>query len=377
MKNTSLETKLGMFVALVVVAALVLLEIAGGTDFFKKGYRLHGLFSTAQELKLGDPVKMAGVPIGKVEKIDFEAGKVRVTFKVNQGVEIKTDAKATIRFAGLMGQNFVSINLGTATAPDLKDGDLIGTVEQADLALILQKLDHAAAGIENLAKSFSGQSVESILGPLNSLLTESKPRIMSVLTNADSISTRLAKGQLTIGELALGTNDLQKVMATVDSFKGTADDARSLIGTAKVTLNTVNGAFADAKGFITNAQNSLADVKLAVGDARRALTNASETVTVARQTLTGVRDDIQAGKGSLGKLLKDEALYRETTLSMTNLREILQKVNQGQGSVGKFVNDDSLFKNAKMTLQKLDMATESLEDQGPLSVLGMAVGKLF
>ena len=111
MKNTSLETKLGMFVALVVVAALVLLEIAGGTDFFKKGYRLHGLFNTAQELKLGDPVKMAGVPIGKVEKIDFEAGRVRVTFKVNQGVEIKTDAKATIRFAGLMGQNFVSINL--------------------------------------------------------------------------------------------------------------------------------------------------------------------------------------------------------------------------------------------------------------------------
>jgi len=45
--------------------------------------------------------------------------------------------------------------------------------------------------------------------------------------------------------------------------------------------------------------------------------------------------------------------------------------------VGKFVNDDSLFKNAKMTLQKLDKATEGLEDQGPLSVLGIAVNSLF
>jgi phospholipid/cholesterol/gamma-HCH transport system substrate-binding protein len=62
---------------------------------------------------------------------------------------------------------------------------------------------------------------------------------------------------------------------------------------------------------------------------------------------------------------------------MTNLKEILQKINQGQGSVGKLVNDESFYKNAKLSLQKLDKATEGLEDQGPLSVLGIAVNSLF
>jgi phospholipid/cholesterol/gamma-HCH transport system substrate-binding protein len=75
--------------------------------------------------------------------------------------------------------------------------------------------------------------------------------------------------------------------------------------------------------------------------------------------------------------LTDDTLYRETTASMTNLKEILQKVNQGQGSVGKLVNDQEFYRNAKLTLQKLDQATEGLEDQGPLSVLGLAVSKLF
>ena len=79
----------------------------------------------------------------------------------------------------------------------------------------------------------------------------------------------------------------------------------------------------------------------------------------------------------MGKLLKDDKLYRETTDAMTNLKEILQKVNQGQGSVGKLVNDQEFYRNAKLTLQKLDQATEGLEDQGPLSVLGLAVSKLF
>ena len=62
---------------------------------------------------------------------------------------------------------------------------------------------------------------------------------------------------------------------------------------------------------------------------------------------------------------------------MTHLREILEKLNQGEGSVGSLVNDAALIDNAKATLQKVEKATESLEDQGPLSVIGLAVGRLF
>jgi phospholipid/cholesterol/gamma-HCH transport system substrate-binding protein len=62
---------------------------------------------------------------------------------------------------------------------------------------------------------------------------------------------------------------------------------------------------------------------------------------------------------------------------MTNLREISEKINRGQGTVGKLVNDESIYKNAKLTLQKLDKATEGLEDQGPLTVLGIIVNNLL
>jgi phospholipid/cholesterol/gamma-HCH transport system substrate-binding protein len=55
----------------------------------------------------------------------------------------------------------------------------------------------------------------------------------------------------------------------------------------------------------------------------------------------------------------------------------MQKINRGQGTVGKVLNDEELYRNAKLTLQKLDKATEGLEDQGPLSVMGIIVNKLF
>ena len=74
--------------------------------------------------------------------------------------------------------------------------------------------------------------------------------------------------------------------------------------------------------------------------------------------------------------MTDDTLYNATTASMTNLNQILQKINQGQGTVGKLVNDQEFYKNAKLTLQKVDKAADSLEDQGPLSVLGIVASNL-
>ncbi len=62
---------------------------------------------------------------------------------------------------------------------------------------------------------------------------------------------------------------------------------------------------------------------------------------------------------------------------MTKLLEIMQKINRGDGTVGKLVNDETLLKNLKLSLQKLDKATEGLEDTGPLQVISTAVGSLF
>ncbi len=62
---------------------------------------------------------------------------------------------------------------------------------------------------------------------------------------------------------------------------------------------------------------------------------------------------------------------------MTNLSQILIKINQGQGTVGKLVNDQEFYKNAKLSLQKLDKAADSLEDTGPLSVIGTMMNGLF
>ncbi|MBM3834458.1 MAG: MCE family protein [Verrucomicrobia bacterium] len=323
MRNT-LETRLGMFFALAFITAVIIFEMIGGIDFFKGGRRVRAQFNSIQELKKGDLVKMAGVQIGRVDAINLTSNRVEVVMKLTKEAQVKTDSKAAIKFVGLMGQNYVSIDFGSPNAPLAAENTLLTTTEQVDLSAIMVKLDNVATGVENLTKSFSGDSINNLLGPFTDFLKENNPRLSGILSNMNHISAQIARGEGTVGRLIYEDRLYRSALATVTNLSATADE-----------------------------------IKVTVSQAR------------------GIVEQISAGQGTVGKLVKDDTLYRETATAMTNAKEILQKINQGQGSIGKLVNDETLFRNVKMTLQKVEKATEGLEDQGPLSVLGTAVGSLF
>ena len=195
----------------------------------------------------------------------------------------------------------------------------------------MSKLEGVAGGIENLTKSFSTDNLSSLMGPLTDFIKQNSAPLTAVIGNMKVVSDSVALGRGSVGKLVME-----------EAFYNAAYTA------------------------VTNLQYATSDIKNLTGQADGMITQ-----------IRSVIDGINSGKGTLGKLTKDEALYTESTAAMTNLREILQKMNQGQGTVGKLINDDSFLKNAKLSLQKLDKATDGLEDQGPLAVLGLAIGSLF
>jgi phospholipid/cholesterol/gamma-HCH transport system substrate-binding protein len=327
----SVESRLGLFFAIAIIALLVILEFAGGYGFLKRGYHLHGLFKNVQELKTGDFVKMAGVQVGRVEGIaDPSNGVVDVTLNLRKGVDVRIDSKASIRFTGLMAQNFVAIDSGTSST-QAEDGAYLQTIEQPDLSVLMTKLDNVATGVENLTRSFSGEKIDNLLGPFTDFLKNNQSNLTATIANIRTTSDRIAAGQGTVGKLINEDTLYVTALNTVSNFENTATNIQDLAG--------------QAREFVTNVN-----------------------LTVTR---------INSGEGTVGKLIKDDTLYLETTGSMTNLHQILLKINHGQGTVGQLINDDSTLKNLKVSMQKLDKATESLEDTGPLSVLGTMVTTLF
>jgi phospholipid/cholesterol/gamma-HCH transport system substrate-binding protein len=327
----SIESKLGIFFALAVVLGLIILEYLGSFGFLQRGNHLHALFKNVQDLKIGDAVKMAGVHVGRVENIVLTNGFADVTMIMGNGADVRTDSKASISFTGLMSQNYVAIDFGSPTSPKVEDGTVLQTTEQPDLGQLFTKLDKVATGVENLTRSFSGEKIDTFLGPLTDFVKDNRTNLTATIANIRTVSDRIAEGQGTVGKL--------------------------------INESTL---YVSVQNAISNLQSVGGDVKAVAADAHTLLTNANQVVTDAR-----------TGHGTLGRLLTDDSFYVQANAAMSNLHSILMKIDKGQGTVGQLINDDTFLKDAKLSLQKLDKATESLEDTGPLSILGTMVSSLF
>jgi phospholipid/cholesterol/gamma-HCH transport system substrate-binding protein len=100
------------------------------------------------------------------------------------------------------------------------------------------------------------------------------------------------------------------------------------------------------------------------------IAEASETVKSIRESLEGggilanltngiadlrvVANDLKEGRGTLGKLIKDDTAYNKLLSIETNLVSITEKIDKGEGTLGKLLNDDSVYTNILAITEKLE-----------------------
>ena len=103
------------------------------------GYVVYGDFASVAGLKVGDPVEIAGVKIGRVESIGLADGRARLGFRIDLGIELQDDVIASVRSRGLIGDKYVLLTLG-ASDRHIKDGGKIRDTESPpDLTEVLGK----------------------------------------------------------------------------------------------------------------------------------------------------------------------------------------------------------------------------------------------
>jgi phospholipid/cholesterol/gamma-HCH transport system substrate-binding protein len=77
--------------------------------------------------------------------------------------------------------------------------------------------------------------------------------------------------------------------------------------------------------------------------------------------LNVVIDDLNAGKGSAGKFLKDPALYDNANATIANVKKFTEDVNAGKGALGKMTKDEEFARKLQDTIDKLSAISDRLE----------------
>lgn len=359
----SVEQKVGMFFLVALILLAVMIELVEDWRPFEDQYSYIAKFNTSVGLKVGDPVRIAGVSVGKVQKISIEDHHVRIDFFVNRQDGIREDSLAQIRQTNMLGGVFLGLDFGTPQSKLLPPGSEVQTEDPTNLDQLITNIDRNQDRVLRPLGDMVTKGVEPLTGAINRL-----EQILSKIDSGEGTLGRLVNNPELYEEMTLMTSHLNQLLARLDSGEGTLGKLMS-DPSLYDNLNHTLVNFAELSTQIKSGQGTLG--KLLVDD------RLYNEVSQALANLNKIADTVNEGKGSLGKLLYDESLYDNVSDSMARVNSIAGKIDDGYGTLGRLVNEDDLYRDAKTTLHKVEKSVDGISDTGPLSALGVVLGTLF
>lgn len=153
------ELKTGVLIVAALVVLVVVLYQTGDLKVGKRGHVFKARFETAQGVKEFAPVRLAGVEVGEVKKLDilYEPDKTVIEAKlwVQDGVKLRKDSLAIVNMLGLMGEKYVEIHPGAS--PDfLEPGEFVASKEAISMEQLMEQLKAAGEEFQGLIKNING-----------------------------------------------------------------------------------------------------------------------------------------------------------------------------------------------------------------------------
>jgi phospholipid/cholesterol/gamma-HCH transport system substrate-binding protein len=140
MGRSRVEVGVGIFVILGMLALGYLSIRLGRVEFFGGGhYPVIANFPSVGGLKPGSSVEIAGVEVGRVEKIALANDEARVTLLIDKGVKLSDDSIASIKTKGLIGEKYIRISPGGSDTLIKPSGRIREVEAPVDLEELLSK----------------------------------------------------------------------------------------------------------------------------------------------------------------------------------------------------------------------------------------------
>lgn len=277
------------------VGSLVLASVAifvvgtmwlGGRSFGRDNL-VAAHFTDVGNVKSSTPVKVSGVQVGKVDRIVFEGvGRVRVDLALTERVPLQKDASATIEAVGVLGDVEIVLDPGTDSLP-LAPGEFLAGLTAAGMGGMVNELGDQARAVMVGAQTLLNQRMAD---DLHATL-KAMQRLMSVYADTRTGPT---------AEMTRLMASLQGVTARLDSTL-----ANPAVGR---TLAHMDSATAGLDRLVSQL-----------------------TSTTARMDTLML--NINAGKGTLGQVATNPALYDQLTATLASMQALLDSVQAKPGKL--------------------------------------------
>ena len=309
--NKSIWLGFFFFVALVLLL-YGSLAISKGIRF-KSPLKLKFDFDKVEGLREGAEIRVDGLKIGKVSKIELRIPGIRVEGHIDEELKLHEGYEVFVESFTLLGGNFISISRGRYDRPLLPPNTVLhGTAKPSALDQVGRVL------------SENRDLIAQMLGSVKATADEAKLLIQT-----------MRSGDGTLPRLINDPKIFEGLLKAVDEFRLLAEKANNGTGTLGKLINDPS-LYDELKG-------SLTDIRATASAAR------------------GMIEKITKGEGAFGKLMSDpkvaedlEKLMENLRASSEDLKKIIGDIKDGKGTLGKLVTQDELYTKGEKALDSVD-----------------------
>ncbi len=208
MRSTGL--KLGIFTIFTIIVTFWLASVIGKLSPFDDSYLINAEFTDATGILNGDPVKIAGVEIGKVVDFTVVEGQAVVQLEIEGDVEVPKNAIADIKFLNLLGQRVINIlQPEEPSSTMLAEGGTIpieNTRPALDLSVVFNNL-------RPLIQSTNPEEINTVSRAILKVFKGREGDLAGILGNVGELTKTLADRDQRLARLV---EDLDKVTAILN-----------------------------------------------------------------------------------------------------------------------------------------------------------------
>jgi len=166
----SVEFKVGLFVFLGLVVLVWFVLLIGDFKLMRVGYRINVAFGFANGIKVGAPVRIAGVDKGEVKEIALSHDAdnkplITISAWIDGDAKVPSDSRAWVNTLGLLGEKYLEIIPGEAYGTPLPEGGLLRGEDPTSV----QEVTDLTKDIALQAKDTLA-SLQDVLGSLDAVL---------------------------------------------------------------------------------------------------------------------------------------------------------------------------------------------------------------
>lgn len=267
-----------------------------------KNYVVYASFSDVSGLFKSSPVRLAGVKIGLVEDIYLKEGRAVVKMFINDKYTLTSDARAKTSSIGIVGENYVEIvyrkEYKTKNPEVIKDGGEIKTLDPFNLNEVGIRFNDISV------------KVEGVIDALHEIIADSdaKDSLKTTLINLKDISENI--------KTFSGKEGVMN--RAVEGVRGLEKKVSRTLELMETFINRFEGSFYNQDtGILKNLERAADKIQTIVDDFNQ----------ISRQ--------IKEGKGTAGKILQDDTLYKRVEESVDSLKKILKGVEKTKQDLDK------------------------------------------